>query len=90
MSVKRFFNSSFNEMCKHLTTYKLEKRLAPIILLLEQQTTFTLIARLRPTSNYKREERLVTYRVRFNLVLTPPYVFLNPPRPASKTLVLER
>ncbi|KAF5846487.1 hypothetical protein GGP41_003894 [Bipolaris sorokiniana] len=31
MAVKRFFNSSFDEIYKHLTTFELERRLAPII-----------------------------------------------------------
>ncbi|KAF5844453.1 hypothetical protein GGP41_001447 [Bipolaris sorokiniana] len=31
IAVKRFFNSSFDEMCKHLTAFELERRLAPII-----------------------------------------------------------
>lgn len=90
MSVKRFFDSSFDEMCKHLTAYELERRSAPIVPLPERRTTFTPTARPRPTSNYKREERPVTYGARSDLVPTPPRVFSNPPRPASKTPVLER
>ena len=31
MAVKRFFDSSFNKICKYLTAFELERRSAPII-----------------------------------------------------------
>ena len=76
-------------MCKHLTTYKLERRLASIVLLLERQTTYTLMAKPKLIVNYIREYRPTTYRVKSDPALTSPQALLSAPRAALKTLVLE-
>ena len=89
MPVKRFFDSSFDEMCKHLTAFELERRSAPIVSLSERRTTYTPTAKPKPTVNHTREYRPTTYGVKSDPAPTSPRALSSAPRAASKTPVPE-
>ncbi|EMD58078.1 hypothetical protein COCSADRAFT_165932 [Bipolaris sorokiniana ND90Pr] len=86
MAVKRFFDSSFDEMCKHLTAFELERRSAPIVAQSERRTTYTSTAKPKSATYQTREYRPPTHEVRSDPAPTPPRAFSSVPRPASKTL----
>lgn len=90
MAVKRFFDSSFDEMCKHLTAFELERRSAPIVAQSERRTTYTSTAKPKSATYQTREYRLPTHEVRSDPAPTPPRASSSVPRPASKTPVPER